>query len=241
MRISFRRKRTYIFQPEKRFIRQLKQVLGFVPANLKLYQLALIHKSASGKFSKNHDIHNERLEFLGDAILDSVIAEQLYNSFPGEDEGFLTQMRSKIVNRDTLKKIAINMGISDLLIVRMSKDNHKALHGDALEALIGAIYLDKGYRKTRKFILRKIISKHINLAELSEKEVDFKSRIIEWGQKNRKDINFTCHEQTNGNEKTPVFISHLLVFDDIVGMGLGKSKKEAEQNAAKQAIQMIGL
>ena len=206
-----------------------------------MYQLALIHKSASGKFSKNHDIHNERLEFLGDAILDSVIAEQLYNYFPGKDEGFLTQMRSKIVNRDTLKKISITMGISDLLIVRMTKDNQKAMHGDALEALIGAIYLDKGYKKTRKFILHKIIKPHIDLTELSELEVDFKSRIIEWGQKNKKDINFTCHEQANGNEKTPVFISHLLVFDDIVGMGLGKSKKEAEQNAARQAIQMIGL
>jgi ribonuclease-3 len=227
--------------PEKKFTRQLRRILGFAPSNLKLYQLALIHKSASGKFSKNHDIHNERLEFLGDAILDSIIAEQLYKFFPDEDEGFLTQMRSKIVNRETLKKIAIKMGISDLLIVRMTKDNHKALHGDALEALIGAIYLDKGYKRARKFVLNKIIKRHVNLEELSEVEIDFKSRIIEWGQKNRKDINFTCHEQANGNDHAPVFISHLLVFDDIVGMGLGKSKKEAEQNAAKQAIQMIGL
>jgi len=241
LRLSFRRKRSYIFRPDKKFFRRLVRILGFRPGNLALYQLALIHKSASGKFSKNHDVHNERLEFLGDAILDSVIAEQLYRHFPEEDEGFLTQMRSKIVKRDTLKKISIKMGISDLLIVRMTKDNHKALHGDALEALIGAIYLDKGYKKTRKFILRKIIKQHINLTELSELEVDFKSRIIEWGQKYRKDINFTCHEQMNGNEHSPVFISHLLVFDDIVGMGIGKSKKEAEQNAAKQAIQIIGL
>ncbi len=241
MRLSIRRKRSYIFQPDKKFVRQLKAILGFTPLNLKLYQLAIIHKSASGKYSKNHDIHNERLEFLGDAILDSVVAEQLYNFFPGENEGFLTQMRSKIVNRDTLKKISIKMGISDLLIARMAKDNHKALHGDALEAIIGAVYLDKGYRRTRKFIVRKILLQHIDLAALSEVEVDFKSRIIEWGQKNRKDINFSCHEQTNGNGQTPVFISHLLVFDDIVGMGLGKSKKEAEQNAAKQAIQIIGL
>ena len=241
MRLSLNRKRAYIFQPEKKFTRQLKDILGFKPSNLRLYQLALIHKSASGKFSKNHDIHNERLEFLGDAILDSVVAEQLYRYFPDEDEGFLTQMRSKIVNRETLKKISIKMGVSDLVIVRMTNDNHKALHGDALEALIGAIYLDKGYKRTRKFVLKRILKRNIDLMKLSEIEIDFKSRIIEWGQKNRKDINFTCHEQTNRNEKTPVFISHLLVFDDIVGMGLGKSKKEAEQNAAKQAIQMIGL
>ncbi|MBN2523095.1 MAG: ribonuclease III [Bacteroidales bacterium] len=219
----------------------MKQVLGYTPRNYRLYQLALIHKSASGKFSKEHDIHNERLEFLGDAILDSIVAEHLYSSFPYKDEGFLTQLRSKIVNRDSLKKVALKMGIGDLIIASISRDNHKGLFGDTLEAIIGAIYLDKGYKKVRKFILNKVINHHINLEKLSETEMDFKSRIIEWGQKNKKDINFACQEQSNGNENSPVFISHLLVFDDIVGMGIGKSKKEAEQNAAKQAIQMIGL
>ncbi len=237
----FRRKNKYFFYPEKQFKRQLKQVLGYTPGNYRLYQLALIHKSASGRFSKEHDIHNERLEFLGDAILDSIVAEHLYSNFPIKDEGFLTQLRSKIVNRETLKKVALKMGIGDLIIASISKDNHKGLYGDTLEAIIGAIYLDKGYRRVRKFILEKVINHHINLEKLSETEMDFKSRIIEWGQKNKKDINFACQEQSNGNENTPVFISHLLVFDDIVGMGIGKSKKEAEQNAAKQAIQMIGL
>lgn len=237
----FRKKNGYFFYPEKQFKKQLKQVLGYTPRNYRLYQLALIHKSASGKFSKEHDIHNERLEFLGDAILDSIVAEHLYSSFPYKDEGFLTQLRSKIVNRDSLKKVALKMGIGDLIIASISRDNHKGLFGDTLEAIIGAIYLDKGYKKVRKFILNKVINHHINLEKLSETEMDFKSRIIEWGQKNKKDINFACQEQSNGNENSPVFISHLLVFDDIVGMGIGKSKKEAEQNAAKQAIQMIGL
>ncbi|MBA7519496.1 Ribonuclease 3 [subsurface metagenome] len=236
-----RKKKRYIFLPEKQFHKQLKQILGFAPKNYRLYQLALIHKSASGRFSKERDIHNERLEFLGDAILDSIVAEHLYQHFPDKDEGFLTQMRSKIVNRDTLKRIAIKMGIGDLIISRISKDNHKGLFGDTLEAIIGAIYLERGYKKARKFILNRIINYHINLNQLSETEMDFKSRIIEWGQKNKKDINFTCQEQLNGNNNTPVFISHLLVFDDIRGMGMGKSKKEAEQNAARQAIQMIGL
>ncbi|MBN1953209.1 MAG: ribonuclease III [Bacteroidales bacterium] len=216
-------------------------MLGFKPKNYKLYQLALIHKSASSKFSKTHDVHNERLEFLGDAILDSIVAEHLYQQFPDEDEGFLTQMRSKIVNRDTLKKIAIKMGIGELLIARLTKDNHNAIYGDALEAIIGAVYLDRGYKRVRDFILTRIIDYHLNLDTLSETEVDFKSRIIEWGQKNKKDINFTCQEQLNGESKVPVFVSHLLIFDDIVGMGMGKSKKEAEQNAAKQAIAMIGI
>ena len=150
-------------------------------------------------------------------------------------------MRSKIVNRETLKKIAMKMGIGDLIIARLTQDNHKALFGDALEAMIGAIYLDKGYKKARKFIIKQILSDHVDLNQLSETEVDFKSRIIEWGQKNKKDINFTCQEQVNGDNKTPVFVSHLLIFDDIVGMGMGKSKKEAEQNAARQAISMIGI
>lgn len=238
---SVRKEDKLNFRPDKKLKKQLKRVLGFKPNRYDLYKLALIHKSASGRYSKDHDVHNERLEFLGDAILDSIIAENIYISFPDKDEGFLTQLRSKIVNRDTLKEIAMKMGIGDMIIARLTKDNHKALFGDALEALIGAIYLDQGYKKTRKFVLDKILNHHFNLEVLSETEIDFKSRIIEWGQKNKKDINFTCQEQVNGDSKVPVFISHLLVFDDIIGMGMGKSKKEAEQNAARQAIQSIGL
>ncbi|MBN1596715.1 MAG: ribonuclease III [Bacteroidales bacterium] len=236
-----RNHKRFIFIPDKKYKKQIKRVLGFKPVKHKLYQLALIHKSASGKFSSNYEINNERLEFLGDAILDSIVSEHLYNKFPDKDEGFLTQMRSKIVNRETLRNVAIKMGINKLVIAHLTKDNHKSLYGDALEALIGAIYLDKGYKAVNKFILKKIFKYYIDLDELSETEIDFKSRIIEWGQKNKKDINFTCQEQLDGDDKIPVFISHLLVFDDIVGMGLGKSKKEAEQNAARQAIQIIGL
>ena len=225
-----RKKKDLLFIPEKKFIRQIKRITGVTPSNLKFYQLALIHKSASGRFSKNHDINNERLEFLGDAILDAIVAEHIYNLFPDKDEGFLTQLRSKIVNRDTLKLLSVKMGIANMVIARMTKDNHKSLYGDALEAIIGAIYLDKGYPKTRNFVIGKIMNLHLNIEELCETEIDFKSRIIEWGQKTKKDINFTCQEQLN-----------LLIFDEIVGMGIGKSKKEAEQNAARQAIQIIGI
>jgi ribonuclease-3 len=137
--------------------------------------------------------------------------------------------------------VAIKMGFANIVISRISKDDHNSLYGDALEAFIGAIYLDKGYKKTRKFIVERIINYHLNLEELCITEIDFKSRIIEWGQKNKKDINFTCQEHSNELDKTPIFVSHLLVYDEIMGMGSGKSKKEAEQNAAKQALRTIGI
>ena len=118
--------------PGKEFKHSLKNILGFKPNNYKLYQLALIHKSASSRFSKKHDVHNERLEFLGDAILDTIVAEHLYSKYPDKDEGFLTQMRSKIVNRETLKKIANKMGIGEMIIAKLTQDNHKAIYGLSL-------------------------------------------------------------------------------------------------------------
>jgi ribonuclease III len=237
---KLRTKKSYIFVPEKKFVKQLKEILGFSPRDISLYQLALIHKSASGRFPNKTKINNERLEFLGDAILDSIVAEHLYQQYPDQDEGFLTQLRSKIVNRETLKRISIKMGVAGLLITRVSKDDYNALYGDALEALIGAIYLDRGYKKTRRFIIDRIINYHLNLEKLCVTEVDFKSRIIEWGQKNKKEINFTSQEQLNETDNGTIFISYLLVIDEIMGTGSGKSKKEAEQNAAKQALQLLG-
>lgn len=240
MLIKLRKKKSYIFVPEKKFVKQLKEILGFSPRDIGLYQLALIHKSASGRFPTKNRINNERLEFLGDAILDSIVAEHLYQQYPDQDEGFLTQLRSKIVNRETLKRISIKMGVASMLITRVSKDDYNALYGDALEAFIGAIYLDRGYKKTRKFIIERIINYHLNLEKLCTTEVDFKSRIIEWGQKNKKEINFTSQEQLNEVDNSTIFVSYLLVIDEIMGSGSGKSKKEAEQNAAKQALQLLG-
>jgi ribonuclease-3 len=223
-------------KPDRKQVRQLKQILGFRPRKAGLYYLALVHKSAAIKVYKNPRLNNERLEFLGDAILDSVIAEHLYRLFPEKDEGFLTQLRSKIVNRETLKRISLKLGLANLVVSKVTNDNHKSVYGDALEAMIGAMYLDKGYRRTKKFILNRIVDHHINLKKLAETEIDFKSRIIEWGQKNKKDINFTCQEETQENGKTPFFVSHLIIKDEIVGVGSGSSKKEAEQNAAQQAL-----
>jgi ribonuclease-3 len=229
----------YLFTPDRNFKRNLKNILGFLPGNLRLYQLAFVHKSASGNLFKNHQINNERLEYLGDAILDSIVAEYLYNKFPGKDEGFLTQMRSKIVNRENLNSVAIKLGFTNMIVSRMSNENHRSIYGDALEALVGALYLDIGYRKAKKLILERIIQNHVSIVKLQETETDFKSRIIEWGQKNKKNVNFASFEEFDENLNGIVFISHLIVVDEIFGRGIGTSKKDAEQNAARQAIQFI--
>jgi len=233
------RSEKYLFAPDKNFKKQLKNILGFLPHNFKLYQLAFVHKSASHVVFNEVKVNNERLEFLGDAILDSLVADFLFIKFPEKEEGFLTQTRSKIVNRENLNQMAIKLGIGNMIISKMSNDNHKSVYGDALEALIGALYLDKGYDRTRKIVLERIIRSQININRILETETDFKSRIIEWGQKTKKTVNFTSFEEWDEQSNSPVFITHLIVVDEIIGRGSGNSKKEAEQNAARQAIQII--
>ena len=225
--------------PDKNFKKNLKRILGFLPRNYRSYQLAFIHKSASQSIFNNTNINNERLEFLGDAILDSLIAEHLFRKFPDKDEGFLTQMRSKIVNRDNLNIIAMKLGISNMVIIKTANENHKSIYGDALEALLGALFLDKGYNFTRKIVLERIIQNHISLNKLIETEKDFKSRIIEWAQKNKQAVYFTSFEEMEDPSNAPLFIAHLIIGDEIKGRGSGNSKKEAEQNAARQALQLI--
>jgi ribonuclease-3 len=233
------RSEKFELSPDKNFKKHLKRILGFLPRNYKYYQLAFIHKSASQSVYNNIRVNNERLEFLGDAILDSLIAEHLFHKFPGKDEGFLTQMRSKIVNRDHLNLIAIKLGIGNMVISKTANENHRSIFGDALEALVGALYLDKGYDVTKKVVVERIIQNHINLNKLTETERDCKSRIIEWAQKKRKPINFTSFEEIEDNSGNPTFIAHLIIGDEICGRGSGNSKKEAEQNAARQALELI--
>jgi len=215
-------------------------ILSFLPGKLQLYEIAFIHKSASTTSKNGQIINNERLEYLGDAILDAIIADYLYTKFPQSDEGFLTQLRSKIVKRKQLNKLAFKIGISSLLVSNTNSDQSKHnLMGNAFEALIGAIYLDKGYRRTRRFVIHKILCKHLDLDKIARRESDFKSRLIEWAQKNKQDIQFVSSEETEAYTQNSAFVSRVILADQELGSGKGSSKKDAEQKAAKQALESI--
>jgi ribonuclease-3 len=224
----------------KEFYLFLKDLIGFYPQNLKLYDLAFLHKSASTIDSKGNFVNNERLEFLGDAILSAIIADFLYNRFPLEDEGFLTKTRSKLVNRTFLTKLMYDMGLNVFIDSNTTKNiDSSHIYGDALEALIGAIYLDKGYVVTKYFVTKKILSKFVNLAEIEQNDSNFKSRLIEWSQKYKKELEFDTIEEFNDKSKQPKFITVVKINNVKVGSGTGTSKKEAHQNAARLALQKL--
>ncbi len=224
----------------KEFYLFLKNLIGFYPQNLKLYDLAFLHKSASTIDSKGHFVNNERLEFLGDAILSAVIADFLYNRFPHEDEGFLTKTRSKLVNRAFLTKLTYDMGLHVFIDSNTTKNiDNSHIYGDALEALIGAIYLDKDYHIAKYFVTKKILSKFVNLTEIEQNDSNFKSRLIEWSQKNKKELLFDTTEEFNDKTKQPKFTTVIKIDNKKIGFGTGTSKKEAHQNAAHQALEKI--
>ncbi len=224
----------------KEFYLFLKNLIGFYPQNLKLYDLAFVHKSASVVDSRGNFTNNERLEFLGDAVLSAVIADFLYNRFPQEDEGFLTKTRSKLVNRTFLTKLTYDMGLNVYIDSNTTKNiDNSHIYGDALEALIGAIYLDKDYSAAKYFITKRILSKFVNLAEIEQNDLNFKSRLIEWSQKNKKELEFDTTEEINERTKQPKFTAVVKIDNVKVGIGTGASKKEAHQNAARQSLEKL--
>jgi ribonuclease-3 len=227
--------------PRKEFYLFLKDLLGFYPSNLKLYDLAFIHKSASVYDSQGNMVNNERLEFLGDAMLGAIIADFLYNRFPQQDEGFLTKNRSKLVNRTFLTRLTFDMGINIYIDSNTTKNIDKShIYGDALEALIGAIYLDTDYQTTKYFVTKKILSQFVDLNEIEQKDSNFKSQLIEWSQKNKKDIKFeTTEEPAKDKTKQSRFISKVIVENKELGTGTGTSKKEAHQNAARETLKKL--
>jgi ribonuclease-3 len=216
------------------------KVLGFYPDRIELYKEAMTHRSSSIRSKKGKWINNERLEFLGDAILDAIVADILYKKFENKKEGFLTSTRSRIVQRDTLNKIAVELGLEKIIISSTRNLAHNTnIYGDALEALIGAIYLDQGYRVAKKFVYETLIKEHINIDKVLKSEVDFKSRLIEWGQKNRVDVRFEVTDSSYDAQNNPVFISCVKVAEVEIGSGKGYSKKESHQKAAKIAIKKL--
>ncbi len=231
------------FLSSNKFYSSIKNIVGFSPSNLGLYRIALIHKSASLISKDGSLVNNERLEFLGDAVLDTIIAEYLFKQFSNKNEGFLTKLRSKIVNGDHLSYLSEKIHLSKLLISNVSNSNNsKHLYEDVFEAFVGAIFLDKGYKETKKFIINKIIKKHININQLAATDTNYKSQLVEWSQKDKKSIFFdTSLDESQVNINKTVFISHIKVEDEVLGEGFGSSKKEAEQNAAKKTLQNIGV
>ena len=218
----------------------LYKILGFYPDNIHLYEQAFLHKSSSVESGDGRWLNNERLEVLGDAVLDAVVADIVYKHFQNKREGFLTNTRSKIVQRETMNRVAVELGLDKMVVYSAklsSPTNH--MNGNALAALIGAIYLDQGYEVCYNFIQNVLIKKHVNLETIARKEVNFKSSLIEWSQKNKLEISFDLIESFTDNDGNPVFQTGVTLSDTQIGVGIGYSKKESQQSAAKMAIKKL--
>jgi ribonuclease-3 len=223
---------------EKKLIRALRILLGYYPGNISVYKLAFSHRSLSLETVQGVRLSNERLEYLGDAVLGAIVADLLFKRFPYKDEGFLTEMRSRIVSRENLKNLAVKIGIDELLLKDASPGTYRSMYGDAFEALIGAIYLDKGYKTAQKFIMERIIRHHVDLREIEETEKNFKSVILNWGQKEKHSVVFELMEDDLQSRQIKV---RLLIDDKEVAIGIDFVKKKAEQIAAEKACKDLGL
>ncbi len=228
------------FRKEKELFSALFAILGFYPHNIEYYKQALMHKSIRKRNDKGKPLNNERLEFLGDAILDAVVGDVVYRHYEGKREGFLTNTRSKLVSRDTLGKVASEMGLGGLLLSAGHSTSHNSyVEGNALEALVGAIYLDRGYDACMWFWEHRILGKYINIDKVAFKEVNFKSKLLEWSQKNRVRMEFQMLKQKKDDNGNPIF-SFQVKLENVDGeQGTGFSKKEAQQQAAKETLQRL--
>jgi len=225
---------------ERTFYIQLVRLLGFLPRKLSYYRLAFQPKSVTRGPYPQKALNNERLEYLGDAILDAIVAWYLFRRFPDGDEGLLTKLRSRIVKRKTLDQLAKQLEIPAMIRTGILPGNaSKHVYGNTLEALIGAIYLDRGFRKARRFFSRRVMKKHVDLVQLLAKDPDYKSRIIEWAQKRRVEVLFESTEEHKSTEKGPAFISSIFLNGEQRGTGRGSTKKNAEQRAAREALASI--
>ncbi len=226
--------------PEKSLSEAISNIFGYRPKNVAVYKLAFCHKSKANSGNNGFKHSNERLEYLGDAVLGSVVADFLFKKFPFKDEGFLTEMRSRIVSRNNLNLLSRKLGLDKL--VQVSNDGSisgTSIMGDAFEAFIGALYLDKGYAFTQDIIIQKIIQTHLDIDELMMKDVNFKSKVIEWAQKEKKEVDFKLVSETENGKKGKLYKVELLIENKAHGHGCDFSIKKAEQNAARQACEKL--
>ena len=213
-------------------------MFGFIPHNIELYKLALIHKSASIVLADGQHINNERLEFLGDAVLECVSSDYLFIEYSDKNEGFLTKLRSKMVSRQMLNEVAKRIGLDKYVITHSSNNlSQKHIYGDAFEAMMGAIYLDQGYEFVNRLLINKLFVDYIKVDQLTQAETDFKSRLIEWCQKNHHTIHFDTANDKHYSSAHPFFYSKVIIDNIEMGYGAGESKKEAEQRAAYSVSQ----
>ncbi len=224
-----------LFSENRNLFRSIKNIFGFYPENIFIYKLALRHKSASTKKINGLKINNERLEYLGDAVLNLVVADYLFKRFPYKNEGFLTEMRSKVVSRSSLNKLAMKLGIQNLIVSAVGQlSQPKSAGGDAVEALIGAIYIDKGYHFTRKIIFNRIINLHFDMELLVDTEISFKSKMIEWSQKEKKKLEFRVMEEI-GEGYNKQYVVAVFIDDKNLAQSQDYAIKGAENLAAEKA------
>ena len=228
------------FRKEKELFSSLYEILGFYPRNIEYYKMALMHKSIRKRTDKGKPLNNERLEFLGDAILDAAVGYIVYRHYEGKREGFLTNTRSKLVSRETLGKLATEMRLSNLLISAGHSTSHNSyVEGNAFEALVGAIYLDRGYEACLWFFEKQVLGKYIDIDKVAFKEVNFKSKLLEWSQKNRVRLEYKLTKQKKDENGSPVF-TYMVLIEGVNGeCGSGYSKKEAQQKASKDTLQRL--
>lgn len=237
--LNHRFNNTYVLDKHE-FVSKMRKILGFRPGNLKLYEIAFIHRSASFTLPDGKRVNNERLEYLGDSVLNAILSDFLFEKFPNANEGFMTKIRARIVNRDVINHLAISIGIDKILVSNINSSNPtKNLYGDALEALIGSVFIDKGYFKTKKLFINKVLNKYLDLDKIINTDTDYKSLVFEWVQKKKTNLSFSYNEDYDFHHKKSVFTTVLYINKEVFGKGQGTSKKEAEQEASNQAWKRI--
>jgi len=228
------------FSKDKDLTQRLKSLLGFVPANLSIFKLAFSHKSNASEKGKPGSQNNERLEYLGDAVLGTIVAEYLFQKYPNQDEGFLTKMRSKIVKRKSLNMIGDKMGLDVLLNEQNNTRLSRSMLGNAVEALVGAIYLEQGYHRTKKYIINHILRRYVDIHELETVDDNYKSQLLEWCQKNGRHVNYKLLARYKF-EKRDRFRVAVIINGERLSVADDFNKKSAEQNASERAMQALGI